>query len=142
MSLRNRAARSYGAVKVEAGVTDADSVQLIQMLFDGLIESMIVAHSHIERGAIKDKAEALNRCSRIVVGLQSALDLERGGDLARNLGDLYAYVLRRLFHVNANNDLQALAEIRGLMTEIRDAWSLVPALVPQQSRRHSLEMAS
>ena len=57
--------------------------------------------------SIAEKSKALARAGRIVVGLQGALDFEKGGDIARNLNDLYAYVTRRLFHVNANNDLDA-----------------------------------
>jgi len=65
-----------------------------------------------------------------VIGLQGALDHEKGGDLARNLSELYAYVTRRLLHVNIHNDLAALAEVRELMVQIRDAWKMVPMLVP------------
>lgn len=134
MNMRERALASYGDVKISTGVSGADSVQLIQMLFDGLIESLSTARGHLERGSISEKSKALARAGRIVVGLQGALDFEKGGDIARNLNDLYAYVTRRLFHVNANNDLAALQEIHTLMSEIRTAWQQVPALVPGTPR--------
>ena len=108
MNMRQRALASYGDVKVTTGVTGADSIQLIQMLFDGLIESLATARGQIERGEIADKGKSLARAGRIVVGLQGALDFDKGGDIARNLNDLYAYVTRRLFQVNAHNDLEAL----------------------------------
>jgi len=119
MNMRQRALASYGDVKVSTGVAGADNVQLIQMLFDGLIESLATARGHIEHGEIADKGKSLARAGRIVVGLQGALDFDKGGDIARNLNDLYAYVTRRLFHVNANNDLEALKEVHNLMNEIR-----------------------
>ena len=84
MNMRERALASYGDVKVTTGVTGADNVQLIQMLFDGLIESLATARGHIERGAINEKSKALSRAGRIVVGLQGALDFDKGGDIARN----------------------------------------------------------
>ena len=138
MNMRERALASYGDVKVTTGVAGADSVLLIQMLFDGLIESLSTARGHMERGAITEKSKALARAGRIVVGLQGALDFEKGGDIARNLNDLYAYVTRRLFHVNANNDLEALQEVQTLMNEIRMAWQQVPALVPSANRASAL----
>ena len=138
MNMRERALASYGDVKVTTGVAGADSVQLIQMLFDGLIESLSTARGHMERGAISEKSKALARAGRIVVGLQGALDFEKGGDIARNLNDLYAYVTRRLFHVNANNDLAALQEVHTLMNEIRMAWLQVPSLVPGSNRSTAL----
>ena len=134
MNMRERALASYGDVKVTTGVSGADNVQLIQMLFDGLIESLATARGHMERGSIVEKSKSLSRAGRIVVGLQGALDFEKGGDIARNLNDLYSYVTRRLFHVNANNDLDALMEVHNLMNEIRSAWLQVPTLVPATSR--------
>jgi flagellar protein FliS len=104
------------------------------MLFDGLIESLATARGHMERGSITEKSKSLSRAGRIVVGLQGALDFEKGGDIARNLNDLYSYVTRRLFHVNANNDLEALQEVHNLMNEIRSAWLQVPTLVPATGR--------
>ena len=57
-----------------------------------------------------------------------------GVKLAKNLDELYNYVTRRLLHVNARNDLQALDEIYGLMIEIRSAWESVPELIPRQQQ--------
>ena len=138
MNMRERALASYGDVKVTTGVSGADNVQLIQMLFDGLIESLATAKGQIERGMIKEKSKSLARAGRIVVGLQGALDFDKGGEIARNLNDLYSYITRRLFHVNAHNDLQALQEIHNLMSEIRGAWQMVPSLVPATGRSYDL----
>lgn len=121
---------SYGSVKVTTGVATANSVELIMMLFDGLVESLSVARGHVQHGAIKPKAQALGRASRIVLALQDALDFERGGDLAGTLNELYSYVTRRLLHIHAHNDLEALDEVMSMMTEIRQAWLSVPALLP------------
>jgi flagellar protein FliS len=101
------------------------------MLFDGLIESMSAAKGHILHKNLEDKGKSIARASRIVLGLQGALDFEKGGDLAKNLNELYDYVTRRLLHVNAHNDLEALEEVHGLMMEIRSAWETVPALIPR-----------
>ena len=129
-----RAIQSYGDVKVSTGVATSNNVQLIQMLFDGLLESLVATRGHIQHSNIQEKSKSIARASRIVLGLQGALDFEKGGDLANNLNELYSYVTRRLFHVNAHNDLVVLDEIYGLMKEIRDAWEGVPALVPPSSR--------
>ncbi len=131
MRANQRAIESYGQVKVTTGVSKSNSVELIQMLFDGLIESMSAAKGHILHKSLEDKSKAIARASRIVLGLQGALDFEKGGDLAKNLNELYDYVTRRLLHVNAYNDLEALDEIQGLMMEIRSAWETVPALIPR-----------
>ena len=88
-----RAAESYGAVQVMSGVATANNVQLIQMLFDGFLQSLCVAKGHMLNGDIEEKSKSISRASRIVVGLQGALDFSRGGELAHNLNDLYSYVM-------------------------------------------------
>lgn len=130
MRVHFKALESYstGSVATQAGV--ANRVELIQMLFDGLIDSLSAARGHIERKAIEEKAKSLTRANRILIGLQGALDFDKGGDLAGNLHELYSYAIRRLLHVNVHNDLEALQEIHSLMSEVRDAWRAVPALVP------------
>jgi flagellar protein FliS len=133
-----KAIAAYGDVKVTTGVSSANGVQLIQMLFDGLLESLAATKGHIQNGAIVEKGKSIARASRIVIGLQGALDFERGGDLANNLNELYGYVTRRLLHVNARNDLDALEEIFGLMNEIRSAWEGVPDLIPASPRAGAL----
>ena len=138
MRANQKAIASYGDVKVTTGVASADGVQLIQMLFDGLLESLAATKGHIQNGAIVEKGKSIARASRIVIGLQGALDFERGGDLANNLNELYGYVTRRLLHVNARNDLDALEEIFGLMNEIRSAWEGVPDLIPASPRAGAL----
>lgn len=131
MRAYSRAAQSYGSVQVVTGVATADNVQLIQMLFDGLTESLASARGHIQNNAIEEKSKALSRAGRIVVGLQGALDFERGGELAQNLNELYAYVTRRLFHVNAYNDLAVLDEVQSLIKDIAQAWQTLPSLLNQ-----------
>ena len=131
MRAYSKLAESYGSVQVVTGVATADNIQLIQMLFDGLTESLSSAKGHIQNNAIEEKSKALSRAGRIVVGLQGALDFERGGELAQNLNELYAYVTRRLFHVNAYNDLAVLDEVQSLIQDIAQAWQTLPSLLNQ-----------
>jgi flagellar biosynthetic protein FliS len=98
--------------------------------------SVAQAQGHLTHGKIQEKGKAIARASRIVVGLQGALDFTRGGELAQNLNDLYNYVTRRLIFANAHNDMEALKEVQHLMSEIRSAWAQLPTLLPQQAQLH------
>ena len=129
MTLNKRAANAYRNVKVSSAVPYADSVQLIQMLFDGLIASLSDAEGHFERKDIKGKNESIGKANKIIIGLQSALDFEKGKELAQNLSELYDYCIRRLLKANIRNDVEGIVEVKGLMKEISDAWNLVPQLL-------------
>jgi flagellar protein FliS len=117
------------------GVATADNVQLIQMLFDGLQESLATARGHIENGNILGKSNALSRAGRIVVGLQGALDFDQGGELANNLNELYSYMTRRILHANANNDVETLSEVASLVRDIAEAWRTLPGLLGDSGQR-------
>jgi flagellar protein FliS len=129
MTLNKRAANAYRNVEVASAVPYADSVQLIQMLFDGLIASLSDAEGHFERKDIKGKNESIGKANKIIIGLQSALDFEKGKELAQNLSELYDYCIRRLLKANIRNDVEGIVEVKGLMKEISDAWNLVPQLL-------------
>ena len=92
------------------------------MLFDGLLESLIATQSHIKNNNMQEKSKSVARSRRLVLGLQGALDFEKGGDLAENLNELYGYVIRRLLDVDDKNDQDALREIVKLMDDIRTGW--------------------
>ena len=133
MRVHFKALESYSTGSNATQAAVANRVELIQMLFDGLIDSLSAARGHIEHRAIEEKSKCLTRASRILLGLQSALDFDQGGDLAANLHELYAYAIRRLLHVNIHNDLQVLDEVKSLMAEVREAWRAVPSLVPSSA---------
>ena len=89
MKRHAKALNAYQDVNVSSAVPYADGVQLIQMLFDGLIDSLSAAEGHLVRKSIKEKSDALYRASNIIIGLQGSLDFEKGAELARNLSELY-----------------------------------------------------
>jgi flagellar protein FliS len=126
MSFHNRAIQSYGSVHASSSLAGAQGMQLTQMLFDGLVDTLVALRGHLVHRSVAAKSAQVTKAHRIVIGLQSTLDFERGGDVARNLNDLYLYVIRRLVHVHAHNDLQALEEITDMMRDIRDAWRSLP----------------
>jgi flagellar protein FliS len=132
MAVNNKALNAYRNVHVASAVPYADGVQLIQMLFDGLVDALSSAEGEIERKNIQEKCRALNRATSIIYGLQDSLDFKKGSDLARNLSELYEYMIRRVMFANLHNDLNALKEVKGLVNEIRGAWKLLPSLLKQQ----------
>lgn len=129
MRVQFKAMESYGVDNLTSQASVASSTELIQMLFDGLVGTLVAAQGHLKYGAIQEKGKCIARASGIVLGLQGSLDFEKGGDVAKNLNELYSYVTRRLIFANAYNDLSVLNELHGLMSELRNAWQEVPALI-------------
>tara|TARA_B110000503_G_scaffold87948_1_gene133429 strand:+ start:271 stop:663 length:393 start_codon:yes stop_codon:yes gene_type:complete len=122
----------YKMVGQVGRVDYANQVELVQMLFSALLESMSEAEGHMQRGSVELKCKSIARADKIVQGLRITLDHERGGELARNLDALYEYVSRRLLHANLRNDVESLREARGLMADISSAWEMLPSVMLKQ----------
>lgn len=132
MAVNKKALNAYRSVGVASAVPYADRVQLVQMLFDGLLAALADAEGHIQRNDIAGKGEAISRASKIIIGLQGSLDYDKGGELARNLSDLYDYCTRRLLKASLRNDASIIQEVRGLLNEINSAWELLPSLLKSE----------
>lgn len=133
----NPKAMAYRKLDTEARVNSATPEQLISMMFEGAIARLREARVHIEAGRIDKRSTAINRAVAIIGGLQSSLDLEKGGDVAENLEALYDYMQRRLFRANIDSDAAGIDEVMGLIESIRGAWETVTtnrAAAPQRSR--------
>jgi len=100
----------------------ASNVELINMLFTGALESLSSTRSHIQKNNMEGKSKSIAQARRIFVGLQGALDFEKGGELAEDLNELYVYFIRRLQDIEINNDLTAISEIYKLLKNLSDAW--------------------
>jgi flagellar protein FliS len=120
-------AGAYRQVGVVTGVSTADPHRLVLMLFDGFDEALVQALGALRDGAVELKCSAVGRAARIVdEGLRANLDL--GGKLAADLGELYGYVSLRLVRANLDNDAAGLEECRRLLHPLRQAWaSIAPA---------------
>ncbi len=122
----NRALNQYQQFGTRASADQADSHQLIVMLFDGALERIAVAKGAMARSDIELKGQKISRAIAIINGLSASLDSDKGGDIASNLAQLYDYMQRRLIIANTENDVGALDEVSGLLKEIREAWQAIP----------------
>ncbi|CAO1663696.1 flagellar export chaperone FliS [Salinicola sp. NYA28a] len=122
MNIR-RGAGAYARVGVESAVMSADPHQLIVMLFDGAQAAINSARLHMEDGNRAAKGAAISKAIDIVNnGLAAALDHERGGDIAANLGQLYDYIARLLLQANLRDDIAKLDQAAVLLDDIGSGW--------------------
>ena len=116
-------ASAYARVGVETSVNAASAHKLIELLFNGFMDAVVLARAAMQGRQIEAKGKAIGRAARIVEeGLKAGLNLEAGGRLAADLDSLYAYVGLRLLHANLRNDESALDECVRLIGPLRDAW--------------------
>jgi len=116
-------ANAYARVGVETSVNSASAHKLIELLFNGFMDSIALARGAMRNQQIEAKGNAIGRAAKIIEeGLKAGLNLEAGGRLAEDLNSLYAYVALRLLQANLRNDEEALDECVRLIGPLRDAW--------------------
>lgn len=119
-------ASAYARVGLESGILAASPHQRITMLFDHYQASLRLARLHLQAGNIPEKGKAITRAINIVSrGLRAALDLEQGGDIARQLDDLYDFVVRLLLRANLENNEEHLTAAAELLGNIASAWNAI-----------------
>lgn len=118
---------AYRHTQVEARAASADPHQLVLMLIDGFLDELARIEGHLEAGNLERKAASIAKCMDILGGLDTALDLEKGGPIAEELHRLYEYCGRQLFEVSLRNDASGLEPVRRVMTNLREGWQAMAA---------------
>lgn len=99
------------------------SLGAVVLLYDGMIKEVGKAKSAIEEGRIEDRFNATQKACKILLGLQSHLDFEQGGDVSLMLDQFYHTIFRDLQQVNMSNSAAACDEIIAALSEVRASWA-------------------
>jgi len=119
-------ANKYEAIHNESVAEEASPHKLIQMLMSGFLMRINTAKGAIDRKDFQEKSIQISKAIGIVGGLIDGLDLEKGGEIASNLNNLYEYINSKLFQATVENDTEILEEVSGLMKEVQSAWNAIP----------------
>jgi flagellar secretion chaperone FliS len=115
---------------LEAEVLGADPVKLVHMLYRGATEAVAAARRHLAAGEIRQRSRQITKSWEILYELSRSLDHERGGEISRRLGALYAYMQTLLLEANARQTDAPLAEVEALLATLGEGWSGVQFPAP------------
>jgi flagellar protein FliS len=112
----------YSQAYQKAAVNTVDQRKLILMLYDGAINFLSHAMEKMQGGDVYDAHTHLIKGKSIIAELLASLNLEQGGDIARNLQRLYAFMFNELIDANLNKDPERVGHVVHLLKELRTAW--------------------
>ncbi|QGZ62649.1 flagellar export chaperone FliS [Paraburkholderia acidisoli] len=137
-------ANAYARVGVETGIMGASPHQLIVLLYQGARQAIAQARMHLQAGNVGPRCEAVGKAIRIVEsGLQLALNVEAGGEIAKRLNSLYSYMTKRLLEANINQSETMLIEVDGLLATLEEAWlGIAPEAARMMAERASAPAGS
>lgn len=104
----------------------AAPAQLVLMMYDGALQRIQLAAEALsdhEAGDHEVAHTALVRSQAILDELRVSLDRQRGGRIADNLAELYAWCVEQLVEANLRKDPAPLADVLRVVGDLREAWS-------------------
>ncbi len=122
---------------VENEILQADPLELVKMLYRGALQAVIKARGFLRASDIPGRSRQVTKASEIINELTLSLDHERGGEIARNLVELYDYMQRLLQDANFRQVEPPLAELEALLSTLLEAWEQCdPSSAPAPPSRH------
>ncbi len=107
----------------ENQIATASREQILLLLYDGAIRFCKQAALAIKNENIADKGRFLGKAMAIISEFSTSLDHEIGGDIARDLDALYAFMLSELSKANINNTTQPIDNTCNMLCELRATWA-------------------
>jgi flagellar protein FliS len=121
---------------IDEEILTADPIRLIQMLYRGALDSITSARRYLKLGDIRARSRAISKALTIVTELSLSLNHSVGGDLSKNLAELYAHTQMLLIQANVKQSDAPLAEAERLLSTLQEAWQGCP--VPEQRAGENL----
>jgi flagellar protein FliS len=107
---------------LETEVMQADGVELVRLLYRGALDAVGKARQCVRAGNIKGRSKQITKVSEILNELATSLDVEQGGEIGKNLAELYDYMQRMLIKGNFEQVEAPLAEVEKLLATILAGW--------------------
>src|ERR1700730_14377238 len=91
-------------------VAEANPLKLVELLYRGALDSITAARRYLNLGDIRARSRAISKAMAIVTELSLSLNHTTGGDLRKNLDELYGYEQKLLIQANVGQSDPPLAE--------------------------------
>ena len=118
---------AYAAYQ-KTNVNTASQGRLVVLLYEGAVKhlkaalNLFDANDKLKAGDIEQFGIHLQKTQAIITELQVSLDMEKGGDIARNLMSLYVYFNEELMDATISHNKQKIEFVLSKVDELADAW--------------------
>ena len=103
-------------------VQTASPEKILIMLYDGAIQFLNKAKIGIDNMNIEETHNNIVSAQRIISEFMNTLDMKAGGELAKNLYNLYEYLHYRLVQANVKKDPVMVDEVLGHLKDLKQTW--------------------
>ena len=123
----NKVSSTYKETKIKT----ASQGQLVIMLYDEAVKQLNMALDLLELNnsdkkqpsRIEQISKSVMKTEEIITELMVSLDFDQGGDISKNLFSIYAWFNKELVEANISQDIQRIATVRNMLSDLRTSWN-------------------
>lgn len=116
--------RAFSAYK-SASVATTNQGQLINMLYDGMSRFLTKAIIAIDEVDYEVAHNNLEKSANIIMELLSTLRVEKGGEVAENLKNLYIFTYEKIVVANLKKDKEAAESALSIVKTLGEGWKSI-----------------
>ena len=119
-----KASQTYQKVEEQSFVEPEDTHTIVLTMLKEFIRSIELFEANIDlkEGDQQIKSKHFSRSLTIIYALQSSLDFEKGGEIARGLFQLYEYCRQQLLKDMKNGKIEKTNNAKLSLIDITEAW--------------------
>jgi flagellar secretion chaperone FliS len=121
----------------ELAVRSASPVGLVVILYEEIIRCLRRAHDAVQRNNIERRTTELSHAILVIGHLQSVLDYEKGGDVARRLSNFYHSARSKILECTGPQAQEMLASLAAEFSSMAEGWQQVDRELNQQAGAES-----
>ena len=121
---------AYSAYQ-KTNVNTASQGRLVVLLYEGAIKQLTTALTFIDEegkikpGDIEKFGICIQKAQAIITELEVSLDMEKGGDIAKNLMSLYVFFNEELVHASISRDTEKINSVLRMLKELAESWKII-----------------
>jgi len=113
---------------LENMVENANPVRLVIMLYEKAInclENALELRDTEDLDMQRSKYDDMGRALEIISVLDATLDMEKGGEIAKNLREIYRSLMDELTYQMLKEDRERLERVIKILKDLKSAWEEV-----------------
>lgn len=133
--------QAYNAYK-ETNVKTASQGRLVVLLYEEAVKQLKIASSlfnsnlKVPVNNIEKFGNCILKTQEVITELQVSLDMEKGGEIAKNLMSLYIFFNKQLTDANIKKDKELVDSILKMMSELCESWRQAVATTSNSQPTH------
>ncbi|WP_299376386.1 flagellar export chaperone FliS [uncultured Kiloniella sp.] len=115
----------YGANAYSQASKNVGPLKAIVMLYEGAIRLINEAKRAHDSQDYEARFIAIDKASKIILGLQGQLDFENGGDVSPMLHEFYDSLFMRMMQANSRNPEPIFEDVLISLKNMKETWATV-----------------